>query len=204
MYVPLSSQTPYSHAHRVVSGYLCDELDNTASLLDLLLSLGRDVAGADDDGDLRKAALSENLGVAEVEDVEDGGLVTLLGEVGVALLSGDERPELVEVDGGLPEAVLHLVDCAVLEMDFVVVRCGVHTVSHSDLSKVTGMVLVNVGPVVVLTTGHTTTTGMLPLCGCQLLFLMRSRRGWTNVLSDTTVTGGDVTAVLAGLGQSAR
>lgn len=29
------------------------------------------------------------------------------------------------------------------------------------------MVLIDVGPVVVLTTGHTTTTGMLALCGCQ-------------------------------------
>jgi hypothetical protein len=46
------------------------------------------------------------------------------------------------------------------------------------------MVLVNVGPVVVLTTSHTTTTGMLP------------------VLSDTSVTGGNVTAVLAGVAQS--
>lgn len=46
------------------------------------------------------------------------------------------------------------------------------------------MVLVDVGPVVVLTTGHTTTTGMLP------------------VLSDTSVTGGNVTAVLAGVAQS--
>lgn len=35
-----------------------------------------------------------------------------------------------------------------------------------------------------LTTGHTTTSGMLP------------------VLSDTSVTGGDVTAVLAGVAQS--
>ena len=46
------------------------------------------------------------------------------------------------------------------------------------------MVLVDVGPVVVLTTSHTTTTGMLP------------------VLSDTSVTGGNVTAVLAGVAQS--
>jgi hypothetical protein len=48
------------------------------------------------------------------------------------------------------------------------------------------MVLVDVGPVVVLTTGHTTTTGMLP------------------VLADTTVTGGNVAAMLAGLRQSGR
>ena len=49
-------------------------------------------------------------------------------------------------------------------------------VSHADLSEVTWMVLVDVGAVVVLATGHTTTTGMLP------------------VLADTTVTGRDVTA----------
>ena len=49
-------------------------------------------------------------------------------------------------------------------------------VSHSDLTEVTGVVLVKVGPVVVLTTGHTTTTGML------------------TVLANTTVTGRDMTA----------
>jgi hypothetical protein len=58
------------------------------------------------------------------------------------------------------------------------------TVPHTNLSEVTGVVLVDVGPVVVLTTSHTTTSGMLP------------------VLSDTSVTGGDVTAVLAGVAQS--
>lgn len=101
-------QTPY-HAHRI--GRLCDELDNTTSLLDLLLSLGADVTGADDDGDRGQTALSEDLGVAVVEEVEDGSVAALLGEVLVALLSGDERPELVQVDDGLPESVLHLVDC---------------------------------------------------------------------------------------------
>jgi hypothetical protein len=164
---------------------LCDELDDTASLLDLLLGLCREVPGADDDRDLGEATLAENLGVAEVEEVEDGSLVALLGEVLVALLSGDEGPELVKVDDGLPEVVLLLVE-----------------VAHTNLSEVTRVVLVNVGPVVVLrgvlghalialrfaraylTTSHTTTSGMLP------------------VLSDTSVTGGDVTAVLAGVAQS--
>jgi hypothetical protein len=59
------------------------------------------------------------------------------------------------------------------------------TVPHTNLSEVTRVVLVNVGPVVVLTTSHTATSGMLP------------------VLSDTSVSGGNVTAVLAGVGQSA-
>jgi hypothetical protein len=68
---------------------------------------------------------------------------------------------LVEVDGGLPELVLGLVE-----------------VSHTDLTEVTRMVLVEVGAVVVLTTSHATTTWMLA------------------VLSYTTVTGGHMAAAL--------
>lgn len=74
---------------------LCDELNNTTDGLDLLLGVTADVAGTDDDGDLRKAALSEDLGVAEGQEVDDGGDIGLLAaQVGVTLLSGDERPEL--------------------------------------------------------------------------------------------------------------
>ena len=146
-------------------------------LLDLALGVLAEVAGADDDGDLGDAALAEDLGVAEREEVKDGGglLASLAGEVLLALLSRDEGPELkklldieqvtnaqvvtnlVEVDNRLPELVLELVE-----------------VPHTDFTEVTGMVLVDVGAVVVGTTGHTTTTGMLP------------------VLADTTVTGRDV------------
>lgn len=58
--------------------------------------------------------------------------------------------------------------------------------SHTDLSKVTRVVLVEVGSVVVLTSGHTTTTGVL------------------SVLSDTSVTVGDVSSELSGLSSSGR
>ena len=51
-------------------------------------------------------------------------------------------------------------------------------VSHTDLTEVTRMVLVDVGTVVVLTTGHTATTWMLA------------------VLSYTTVTGGHMAAAV--------
>ncbi len=51
-------------------------------------------------------------------------------------------------------------------------------VSHTDLSEVTGMVLVHIGTVVMLSTSETTTTGMLA------------------VLSYTTVTGRDVSAAI--------
>ena len=50
--------------------------------------------------------------------------------------------------------------------------------SHTNLTEETGVVLVDVGTVVVLTTGHTTTTWVL------------------SVLADTTLTGGDVTAAI--------
>ena len=49
-------------------------------------------------------------------------------------------------------------------------------VSHTDLSEVTWMVLIQIGSVVMLTTCETSTTGMLA------------------VLSYTTVSGGNVTA----------
>jgi hypothetical protein len=68
---------------------------------------------------------------------------------------------LVNVDSGLPELLVGLVE-----------------VTHTDLTEVTGVELVNVGTVVVLTTGHTATTGRLA------------------VLADTTVTGGHMAAAV--------
>lgn len=83
------------------------QLDDTTGLGDLLLSQLADVPGADDDRDLGEAALAEDLGVAEGEEVEDGGGVLLgAGDVGVAGLGGDEGPELVDVYRGGPEMVL--------------------------------------------------------------------------------------------------
>lgn len=178
---------------------LCDELDNTTGLLDLALGVLGEVAGADDEGNLRDATLAEDLAVAEGQEVEDGGgLGGLVGQVLLALLGGDEGPELlddvsvwfqaleifakalrshsaasktylVEVDDGLPELVLELVE-----------------VPHTNLTEVTRVVLVDVGTVVVLTTGHTATTGRLA------------------VLADTTFTGRDMATVLAGLGETGR
>jgi hypothetical protein len=59
-------------------------------------------------------------------------------------------------------------------------------VPHTNLTEVTRVVLVDVGTVVVLTTGHTATTGGLA------------------VLADTTFTGRDMATVLAGLGETGR
>ena len=53
-------------------------------------------------------------------------------------------------------------------------------IPHADLSKITRMVFIEIGPVMMLTTGHTTTTWMLA------------------VLADTTVTGGDMAPAIEG------
>jgi len=74
---------------------LCDELDDTTSLLDLPLGVLGEVTGADDEGDFWDAALAEDLGVAEREEVEDWcGVLGLAGDVLLALLSRDEGPQL--------------------------------------------------------------------------------------------------------------
>lgn len=81
---------------------LCDELDNTTSLLDLALGILGEVTGADDEWDVWKAALSEDLAVAEWEEVEDwSGVLAGTGGVLLALLERDERPEL----GGLSVSI---------------------------------------------------------------------------------------------------
>jgi hypothetical protein len=137
-----------------------NKLNHTTGFLDLLLCESRNVARLDDDGCLGQAALSKQLGVTESQQVDDGGDTTgSTGKVLLARLSGDEGPQLfspsaftptmterthlVEVDGGLPEVVGLLVE-----------------VPHTDLTEVTGMVFVHVGPVVVLATSQTTTTGV--------------------------------------------
>lgn len=68
---------------------------------------------------------------------------------------------LIDVDSGLPELLVGLVE-----------------VTHTNLTEVTRVELVDVGTVVVLTTGHTATTGGLA------------------VLADTTVTGRHMAAAV--------
>ena len=78
----------------------------------------------------------------------------------------DKRPELVQVYS-------RLVEVGVVGVDV--------EVPHSDLSEVPGVVLVKVDPVVVLTTGVSATSGVLP------------------VLSDPSVTMGHMSSQLPGL-----
>lgn len=125
--------------------FLSDELNNAASFLDLLLSERADETGANNNRDLRKKALAEDLAVAGSKSVDDrGSRCRGSREVLVALLSRDQRPQLIKVENGAPLAVLQQVELA-----------------HTELTEITRMVLVEVSTVVVLATSHTTTTGIL-------------------------------------------
>jgi hypothetical protein len=80
-----------------------------------------------------------------------------------------KSPELVNVDNRTPVGV-------VLQVE----------VTHTNLTKVTRMVLIHVDTVMVLTTSKTTTTRML------------------SVLANTTVTGRDVSTLLSVVVKSGR
>lgn len=71
------------------------------------------------------------------------------------------KTHLIQVDDRLPELILQLVE-----------------ISHSDLPKVTRMVFVEIRTVVMLSSCHTTSTGMLAM------------------FAYTAVTGGDVAAAV--------
>ena len=74
---------------------LCNQLNNTTSRGDLSLCLLANPSCAYYQWYLWDSALAEDFGVAEREEVEDGGGVGLLARhVGFASLCGDERPEL--------------------------------------------------------------------------------------------------------------
>ena len=95
------------------AGHLCNQLNNTTRLLDFLLRLPAHISRSHNDRNLGQPALAEDLAVTEGQKVEDGGgILFVAADVLVSCLSGDERPELVEVDGRFPEFVLGFVEAA--------------------------------------------------------------------------------------------
>jgi hypothetical protein len=167
------------HSRRVWNS--SNKLNNTSRLLDLPLGLLAHISCSDNDRNLRYPSLAQNLAVAKREQIENGcSIGFLVGEVGFSCFGGDEGPQLramlatlsiylglfptpsslfvknndecarsvssylVKIDTRFPKLILRLME-----------------VSHADLSKVTRVVLVDVGAVVVLATGHTATTGVL-------------------------------------------
>lgn len=98
---------------------LGNKLNDTTGLLDLLLGERRNPASLDNEGKSGETALAEDLAVTGSEGVNDGDLGGR-GSKTLALLSGDESPELVEVDDGAERRVAGQVE-----------------VAHTDLTEVT-------------------------------------------------------------------
>ncbi|RUS33936.1 hypothetical protein BC938DRAFT_483179 [Jimgerdemannia flammicorona] len=94
--------------------------------------------------------LTQDLAVAlkHAEGIDDGDLIAFL----VLFLDfiADQSPQLVEVDSRAVGGVARQVE-----------------VAHTDLTKVTRMVLIEVDAVVVLTTGKTATSGMFSVLACD-------------------------------------
>merc|ERR1711997_143933 len=108
--------------------------------LDLLLSTAREEASLHNDGLLGQNSLAENLVKTSSGTIDNWSLLGLSGVLSPGLLR-DKRPQLVQVDAGLVEVGV----------------VGVNVeVPHSNLSEVSGMVLVKVDPVVMLTPGVST------------------------------------------------
>lgn len=141
--------------------HLSSENAGTTGGLDLLGGRLGEKLGLDDDGDGGERSSSEDLEVAVLGNINDGSLLLTLEVLNV---ESREGPETVEVDDGA-----------------MVLGILVMEVAHTDLSEVTRMVLIEQDTVMMLTSGVTTTSGML------------------TVLSNATVTGGDVSSVLTGL-----
>lgn len=144
---------------------LLSELADTTGLLDLLLSELGERSSANNDGLLGKVTLTKDLEDTSLDAVNDGDL--LGGLVGLSSLLSDEGPDLLNVDSGGVVLVLS-------EME----------VSHTNLSEVTRVVLVEVDSVVVLTTGLTSSTRVL------------------SVFTNTTVSHADMTSKASSLLQT--
>jgi len=148
---------------------LCGQDAGTTSLLDLLLRLLGEKLSLHSNGLLGQLALAEALEDAELSQVDEGSsAISLLGVL-LALLEANHRPELVHVDGGHVVRVLLVVE-----------------ITHTHLTEITRVILVESNSVHVLTTSVTATGRML------------------TVLANATVTAVHATALLPVLLRGSR
>ena len=156
---------------RLLLGLGNQDASSTGSL-DALLSLGRKVASLDNAGEFRETTFTKDLSITTSQRINDWD-VLLQATSSLGLLSQllglfrDQRPQIVQVDNGAMVSV-----------------AGVMEVTHPNLAEVSWVETVQVGAVMMLTTGHTTTTRMLTM------------------LTNTTMTGTNVSALLTILSQA--
>jgi hypothetical protein len=145
---------------------LSNKNTSTTDSLNLFFSALREEASLNNAGNSGEFTLTKNLSETGLKSINDSDSSFLAGS---ASFFRSQRPELVQVEDGAVSALLGQVEA-----------------THTDLTEVTGMVSVQIGTMMVQTTGHTTTTRML------------------TVLSDTTVTGRNVSSLLTILTETSR
>merc|ERR1719430_2879157 len=147
------------------SELLSSQNASSSDSLDLLFGLAGEEASLHDDWLLGESSLTKNLEKASPGAVNHRRLGSLSSILHPGLFR-DEGPQLVNVNA-------RLVQVGVVGVDV--------EVSHTDLSEISWMVFVEVNSVVMLTTGVSATSGVLP------------------VLPDPTMSVGDMSSQLAGL-----
>jgi len=153
-----SNKAPHGYAQPT---HLGDQLHRATSSLDLSLGLLGDEAGLDQEGDVRQSACAEHLEESVLGDIDHKGLAASRLGSDEGLLTG-QGSKLAHIHGGAIELLV-----------------GLAEVTHTDLSEVTRMKLIEEDAVMMLATSVTTAGRMLP------------------VLAHATMSGGHVRALLA-------
>merc|ERR1712212_29635 len=126
--------------------FVLDDDTSTTSFFDLLFSRSCEVSCFHDHWLFWKETFTKNLVVTCLHTIDNRSRTFRFLCIISACLLADQGPEFVKVDCWTVIFVHRLV-----------------VVKHTDLSEVTGMVFVEQGTVVMLTTGFTTSTGMFTM-----------------------------------------
>merc|ERR1712168_1375491 len=130
----------------VVHQFVLDDNTSTTSFFDLLFSRSREVPCFHNHWLFRKETFTKNFVVTSLNTIDNRSRTFELLRIISASLLTDQGPEFVKVDRWTVVFVHRLV-----------------IMEHTDLSEVTGMVFVEQGTVMMLTTSFTTSTGMFTM-----------------------------------------
>merc|ERR1712212_733888 len=126
--------------------FILDDNTSTTSFFDLLLSRSSEVPCFHDHWLFRKETFTKNLVVTCLNTIDNRSRTFRFLRIISACLLADQGPEFVKVDGWTVVFVHSLV-----------------IVEHTNFSEVTGMVFVEQGTVMMLTTSFTPSTGMFSM-----------------------------------------
>merc|ERR1712212_279648 len=149
--------------------FILDDNTSTTSFFDLLLSRSREVSCFHDHWLFRKETFTKNFVETCLYTIDNRSWTFRFLGIVSACLFADQGPQFVKVNCWTVVLVHRLV-----------------VMEHTDFSKVTRMVLVEQGTVMMLTTRFTTSTGMFTM------------------FTNTTVASTDVSSLLTVLAESGR